>query len=119
MNPKAIEYFKDWSNYLLVTTVAALGWVATKNLPFFSPWMRLSCMVALGLSVVFGIFTLALIPIIAEQQATNQSFYTVRAPFKLFGMNCTLPVKSVCFPQHVLFIIGIVLYVVGTGWQQS
>jgi hypothetical protein len=29
MNPKALEYLKDWSNYLLVTTVAALGWVAT------------------------------------------------------------------------------------------
>jgi len=25
---KALEFFKDWSNYLLVTTVAALGWVA-------------------------------------------------------------------------------------------
>ena len=23
---KALEHFKDWSNYLLVTTVAALGW---------------------------------------------------------------------------------------------
>jgi hypothetical protein len=26
----AIGMFKDWTNYLLVTTVAALGWVAAQ-----------------------------------------------------------------------------------------
>ena len=28
---KALDAFKDWSNYLLVTTVAALGWTSTKK----------------------------------------------------------------------------------------
>jgi hypothetical protein len=37
MNPelgqklKALDAFKDWTNYLLVTTVAALGWAARKD----------------------------------------------------------------------------------------
>jgi hypothetical protein len=28
---KALDAFKDWSNYLLITTVAALGWTASKD----------------------------------------------------------------------------------------
>ena len=34
---KALEFFKDWSNYLLVTTVAALGWVASATNPPIGP----------------------------------------------------------------------------------
>jgi hypothetical protein len=32
---KALDAFKDWSNYLLVTTVAALGWTAGKDAATF------------------------------------------------------------------------------------
>ena len=28
---KALEFFKDWTNYLLVTTVAAVGWLGVKE----------------------------------------------------------------------------------------
>ena len=27
----SLGFFKDWTNYFLVTTVAALGWIATKR----------------------------------------------------------------------------------------
>ena len=38
---KALDSFKDWSNYLLVTTVAALGWTAGKDAGHFClPWMK-------------------------------------------------------------------------------
>jgi hypothetical protein len=34
---KALESFKDWTNYLLVTTVAALGWTVSRTCrDFFS-----------------------------------------------------------------------------------
>ena len=33
---KALDSFKDWTNYLLITTVAALGWVGTERTKAFS-----------------------------------------------------------------------------------
>jgi hypothetical protein len=79
----ALGAFKDWSNYLLVTTVVALGWVAgadtdkpltlaTKFEVFF-----------LAASVIFGTFTLAVIPIIAEQITDGINLWC-RSPFQPF-----------------------------------
>jgi len=31
---EALAHFKDWSNYLLVTTVAAVGWLGAANVQF-------------------------------------------------------------------------------------
>jgi hypothetical protein len=132
MDQKPIEYFKDWSNYLLVTTVAALGWVATKESVFISvspSWVRQLCITCFALSVVCGIFTLALIPLVAEELPLvveqrkregkdNTSFYDVAGKFKLIG-DRQLHLKCVCFPQHVLFILGVLIYAGGTiyaGW---
>ena len=76
---KALEFFKDWSNYLLVTTVAALGWVAsgtntTTSTSHSVKW----CVWFFALSVVFGIFTLALIPLVQKQRRkTHESNYDV------------------------------------------
>ena len=110
----ALGAFKDWSNYLLVTTVVALGWVAgadtdkpltlaTKFEVFF-----------LAASVIFGIFTLAVIPIIAEQITDGtESIYGVEAPFNLFwmwGPEKRIRLKAVCWPQHVCFIIAIAFH---------
>jgi hypothetical protein len=109
---KALEFFKDWSNYLLVTTVAALGWVAEHG--SFSGVLKVLCVWSLALSIVFGIFTLALIPLVQEQREqdtkASSSNYEVRASF----WGGRLRLMHVCFPQHVLFIIGIVLYALGT-----
>ena len=64
MDPKikqilaAIKSFKDWSNYLLVTTVAALGWVTTNHLVGIAGIARAFVIGFLGSSIVFGIFTL-------------------------------------------------------------
>jgi hypothetical protein len=114
MENKALEHFKDWSNYLLVTTVAALGWVATKESPhFLYSWMKIGCIWSLALSAIFGIFTLALIPLVAEQQGAVPSFYDVDAQFQIFGCSHKMRIKTVCFPQHVLFILGVVLFAVG------
>jgi hypothetical protein len=114
VDPKSLEFFKDWSNYLLVTTVAALGWVASKDLSFCRPWIKGLCVCAFALSVVFAIFTLALIPLVAEQRQPKQSIYEVCAAFNLIGPRC-LYLKTVCFPQHFLFLAGIALYAFGTA----
>jgi len=116
---KALEFFKDWTNYLLVTTVAALGWVATsQSLDFSSNRARFICIVSFAASIVFGIFTLALIPIIQEERGANQSNYDVAATHSLFGhRRCRL--VAVCYPQHAFFLLGIVTFAVATAWSPT
>ena len=109
----SLEHFKDWSNYLLVTTVAALGWTATKDQAFRS-WARSLCILLFALSTVFAIFTLAMISPIAEQGRGYQSIYEVPVTFWLTNLTGAMHLKCVCLPQHILFILGIIMYAVGT-----
>jgi hypothetical protein len=108
----SLGFFKDWSNYLLVTTVAALGWVAEGD----SLVQGVGQQWTIGLlcaSVVFAIFTLALIPIVGENLVDRKSIYAVRAPFKLLwiaGPTVHLKLKHVCWFQHVLFLAAVVVY---------
>ena len=107
----ALNSFKDWSNYLLVTTVAALGWVVKYPTEFGRAWI----IGFLGSSIVFGIFTLALIPLVAEGVTAGKSFYDVKGKFKLlflWGPERTVRLKAVCWPQHVLFLAGIIMYTI-------
>jgi hypothetical protein len=110
---KSLDNFKDWSNYLLVTTVAALGWVASDGSVVETPIIEVW---AFALSIVFGIFTLALIPIVAAGITdASKSFYDVSAPFRLFwlwGPEVSLRIKTVCWPQHILFLAGIIAFAV-------
>lgn len=110
----ALGAFKDWSNYLLVTTVVALGWVAGADTD--KP-LTLATKFEVGFlaaSVIFGIFTLAVIPIIAERiMDGTESIYGVEAPFNLFwmwGPEKRIRLKAVCWPQHVCFIIAIAFH---------
>lgn len=117
-NSTALAHFKDWSNYLLVVTVAAVGWIAKTSsgnqvLMDLAVW-------ALSLSLVFGIFSLALVPLIAEQiQSSDDSVYDVQVRFHLLcEFRFYLP--QACRPQHILFIIGAILYCLATtdaGWE--
>ena len=113
---KAIDMFKDWSNYLLVTTVAALGWVATKDRTRIPPKALRWTIGALGASTVFAIFTLALIPLVAEAVTpTTTSIYDVAGTFNLLWMfppRCPLTLKWVCWPQHILFLVGILVFTI-------
>jgi hypothetical protein len=60
--------------------------------------------------------TLALIPIIQEQRRPQQSNYDVEATFDfIVGGKCRL--KSVCYPQHIFFICGIIAFTIGTIWK--
>jgi hypothetical protein len=114
---KALGFFKDFTNYLLVTTVAALGWITTSKALFLDPRFIPFCIFSFAGSIIFGIFTLALIPLVAEAVGTEKkpTFYDFRPesrPFVLWANR--FPLQLVCWPQHVLFIAGIVGYSVGT-----
>jgi hypothetical protein len=109
---EALSAFKDWSNYLLITTVAALGWVTEVATSLGNA--RGLVIWCFCLSVVFAIFTLALIPLVAESiTPTTCSIYAVTARFKLlwmWGPEVGLQLKAVCWPQHILFLLGIIIY---------
>jgi hypothetical protein len=112
----ALASFKDWSNYMLVTTVAALGWVASTAHPAISPYCVRWVVVCLDGSTLFAVFTLALIPIVAEGITKDtKSFYDVTANFDLIftvGPRIGLKLKWVCWWQHLLFLVGIAIYTV-------
>ena len=40
-NPPALEAFSRWSNYLLVTTVAAAGWISSGHVKFRNDFSNL------------------------------------------------------------------------------
>ena len=111
----ALGYFKDWTNYLLVTSVVAMGWIVKDN--SVNGFPKDLAIIALAGSIVFAIFTLALIPIVAERIIDNreESIYSISARFKLFLRwgNASFRIKWVCFPQHFLFIVGIISYAYG------
>ena len=119
-NPPALEAFSKWSNYLLVTTVAAVGWISSGHIKFHNEFSQSLSLWCLGVSVIFGIFTLALVPLISEQaQKNDTSIYSVRVRFSVFRIPCHAYLTQACRPQHVLFIAGIIAYcwgVTGIPW---
>jgi len=115
---KALDYFKDWSNYLLVTTVAALGWVSKEVGIFHMPWLRYICIASFALSIIFAILTLALIPHVSEQITDNvTSIYDVEVEHYFIRKKKKYHhhLRDACFPQHVLFLIGILAFAIGTA----
>jgi hypothetical protein len=116
---KALEFLKDWSNFLLVTTVAALGWVAKRDMYLVTSGLRQWCIASLAVSIAFAIFTLALIPVVAERLKVGfGSIYDVRPSFDLFFVWVKVEwvrLKHVCWFQHVFFLIGILLFTIGAS----
>jgi hypothetical protein len=116
----ALAALKDWSNYLLITTAGLLAWVGEHTQ---QSHCRTASIGLLCFSVVFGIFTLALVPLVRENIArapvkgadsNPESIYDVKPEFRLFfGDSCMikkLRIKHVCWPQHAAFILGVVFY---------
>ena len=61
-------------------------------------------MLCLTLSVVYGIASLTLIPLVQEARRPGQSNFEVDARYFLFGRR-TLRLKSVLMPQYVLLLL--------------
>jgi hypothetical protein len=112
----SLGFFKDWTNYLLVTTVAALGWIATKDVVLKGSALRWT-IALLCLSIVFAILTLALIPIVGQELRAGGSIYDSEASFKLlwlWGPEISARLKWFCWPQHIFFLTAIITFSVGS-----
>jgi hypothetical protein len=64
-----------------------------------------------------AVLTLAVIPLVAEKLDNNTtSIYDVAPEFNLVWLwppLIPIKLKVVCWPQHILFIAGIIFYVLG------
>jgi hypothetical protein len=69
-------------------------------------------MCCLTLSVVFGVGTLTLIPLVQEARRPGQSNFDVTPAFALLGRR-SARLRTVMLPQYALLLAGIVLYVIG------
>jgi hypothetical protein len=110
----ALDAFKEWSNYLLVTTVASAGWVSTRTEELKIAWLQPVSLGLLTASIILAIFTLALVPLLAEQLG-DESIYKTPIRFHLFGLSSTMYLTQVCRPQHTTFILGVIAYAVGAA----
>jgi len=108
---KALEFVNQGSTYALVATIALLAWVSS-GVEFAEQSLRLSAMACLTLSAVFGVGTLALIPLVQEARRPGQSNFDVEARYMLFGRRSSR-LKSTMLPQYLLLVAGLVLYVIG------
>jgi hypothetical protein len=108
---KALEFVNGASTYVLIATIALLAWVAS-GVEFSNDGLRLAAMACLTLSVVFGVATLALIPLVQEARRPGQSNFEVDARFLMFGRR-EARLKSALLPQYLLLLAGVVFYIVG------
>ena len=108
---KALEFVNNASSYVLLATIALLGWVAS-GVEFSNDGLRVASMACLTLSVVFGVATLALIPLVQEARRPGQPNFEVEARFMLFGQRGAR-LKSALLPQYLFLLAGLVLYVIG------
>jgi hypothetical protein len=108
---KALEFVNQASSFVLIATIALLAWVAS-GVEFSSDGLRFGAMGCLTLSIVFGVGTLTLIPLIQESRRPGQSNFDVAPSFVLIGRR-SARLRTVLLPQYALLLAGIILYVVG------
>jgi hypothetical protein len=108
---KALEFVNSASSYVLLATIALLAWVAS-GVEFSNDALRVASMACLTLSAMFGVATLALIPLVQEARRPGQSNFEVEARFMLFGQRGAR-LKTALLPQYLFLLAGLVLYVAG------
>jgi hypothetical protein len=64
------------------------------------------------MSIIYGIATLALVPLVQETRRPGQSNFDVEARYALFGRRSSR-LKSVMMPQYLLLITGLILFAAG------
>jgi hypothetical protein len=108
---KALEFVNQATSLVLIATIALLAWVAS-GVEFSSDALRFGAMGCLTLSIVFGVGTLTLIPLVQEARRPGQSNFDVEPSFALLGRG-KARLKTVMLPQYALLLAGIILYVIG------
>jgi len=78
----SLDHFKDWSNYLLVTSIAVAAWLATNKIPDINEAAHLVSLGLLVASAGYGILTLSFVPLIAQQMKPSDiSIYNVEVRY--------------------------------------
>jgi 4-hydroxybenzoate polyprenyltransferase len=108
---KALEFVAQGCIFTLIVTIALLAWVAS-GVDFSNEIPRVGAMLWLTVSVVYGVASLALIPLVQEARKPGQSNFDVDARYWLFGRR-SLRLKSVLMPQYLSLLLGIVFYIAG------
>jgi len=91
----------------LLTTVAALGWASTSEVKFSLPSLRVACGFRFAFSIVFGIFTLELLPLIAEQiNPISSTIYDFDVKYRILFLP---KLRKVCL-RYVCFSIMVCLF---------
>ncbi len=108
---KALEFVHQTVSYTLLATIALLAWVAS-GVEFANQGLRLAAMACLTISIVYGVATLSLVPLVQEMRRPGQSNFEVEARYSLFGRRSSR-LKAVMLPQYILLLGGIILYVAG------
>ena len=108
---KALEFVSNAASCTLIANIALLAWVAS-GVEFTNETLRYVAMMCLTLAVVFGVGTLALIPLVQEGRRPGQSNFDVDAQFSLFGRR-SMRLKATMLPQYLLLVAGVVAYIVG------
>jgi hypothetical protein len=111
VHAKALEFVHQGCIFILVVTVALLAWVSS-GVDFANEIPRFGAMFCLTLSVVYGVASLALIPLVQEARRPGQSNFEADARYSLFGRR-SLRLKSVLLPQYVLLVVGVIFYIAG------
>lgn len=108
---KALEFVNQTACFALLATIALLAWVAS-GVEFSNQGLRLAAMACLMMSIIYGIGTLTLIPLVQEARRPGQSNFEVEARYSFFGRR-TSRLKAVMLPQYVLLIVGLILFIAG------
>ena len=111
VHTKALEFIHQGCIFTLVVTIALLAWVAS-GVDFSNEIPRVGAMLCLTASIVYGVASLALIPLVQEARRLGQSNFEAEARYSLFGRR-SLRLKSVLLPQNVLLLLGVGFYIVG------
>jgi hypothetical protein len=108
---KALEFVSRANSYVLLASIALLAWVAS-GVEFSTDVLRLAAMACLTTSVLCGVATLALIPLVQEARRPGQSNFDVVVQFSFLGWR-RARLKAALLPQHLFLLAGVILYAVG------
>ncbi len=104
---QALSDFGAWSNYMVITTTAAVAWGAHDG---GNRFMKFG-ITMLAASTVLGILTLSLVPLVRQSLTPDKSsIYQVSVSWSRFGCGGTAKLETFCVWQHVLFAVGLLLY---------
>ncbi len=109
----ALEHFREWSNYLLIATVASIGWIGSGSRPLAT--LHAVSLACLTCSLVMGILAISTLPhLTRDVRDDDESIYQTKTIVWIFpwqtGERRFVRLKWLCWPQHALFLAGVLLY---------